>query len=472
MTRRLVVALVGMVAAALVLAGLGTLGLARAGAEDALEDELATQAEALAAAAVLSSVRVGPASEGTFAERFEAMSSTLAADGTGIVLVPTEGETLGSVPAPLTLDDVDVERVLAGETQVGTVGDEVFAAAAGERSPHASVLVVVTRERQTVLRGASRWFLLASTATVLLAALVAVVLGRRLVRPVVAAAEATEQIARGDLSARLPPPPSRRKDELAELTRSVNQMAEALERSRGLDQQFLLSVSHDLRTPLTSIRGYAEAISDGAVHPEVAAETIQRESQRLQRLVQDLLDLATLDARTFSLRPEPTDAARAATEVVDGLRTDGASADVHLVVQAPDRPAWVLADPDRLAQVVANLVENALKFAKGQVTVVVDDDAPSEGWVTLAVHDDGTGIDPEDLPHVFERLYVAEHVPVRKEVGSGLGLAIVHELVTAMGGSVHVASTRGDGTTFRVQLPFAPAEADQTSGSGRSSTGP
>jgi len=349
--------------------------------------------------------------------------------------------------------------VLAGRTQVGTVGDTAFAAASGQRSASVSVVVVVTRERGEVLGQASRWFLLASGATVLLAALVAVVLGRRLVRPVVQAAQATHRIADGDLSARLPAPPDRHADELAELTRSVNAMAEALERSRGLEQQFLLSVSHDLRTPLTSIRGYAEAIQDGAVEPLRASETILDQSRRLQRLVQDLLDLARLDARSFSLRAEPVDVRSTAVAVVESLQAEAVATGVRLGAVLPPSGAGadttiVQADQDRLAQVVANLVENALRFAREQVRVEVAESVLGAAVaVELSVHDDGDGIAAEDLPHVFERLYVAKHRPERKEAGSGLGLAIARDLTRAMGGEITVDSQPGTGTRFSVVLP-------------------
>jgi signal transduction histidine kinase len=271
---------------------------------------------------------------------------------------------------------------------------------------------------------------------------------------VVQAADATHQIADGDLSVRLPAPSDRRKDELADLTRSVNAMAEALERSRGLEQQFLLSVSHDLRTPLTSIRGYAEAIQDEAVPPGQASETILAESRRLQRLVQDLLDLARLDARSFSLHLEEVDVAEVAEAVVDALGAEAAAGDLDLVAElsrgADVGEAVVLADRDRLAQVVANLVENALRYARRSVQVVV---ALDERSVEVAVVDDGEGIPAADLPHVFERLYVAKHVPERRESGSGLGLAIACELAEAMDGRLDVVSASGEGTTFRLVLP-------------------
>jgi signal transduction histidine kinase len=190
-----------------------------------------------------------------------------------------------------------------------------------------------------------------------------------------------------------------------------------------------------------------------------ASETILAESRRLQRLVQDLLDLARLDARSFSLREESVDLRTTAVAVVEALQAEATATGVRLEAVLPATPhgTTVQADPDRLAQVVANLVENALRFARTLVEVKVAAVAvPSHAGTTtveLSVHDDGEGIAAEDLPHVFERLYVATHRPERKEAGSGLGLAIARDLTRAMGGEITVDSPAGRGTTFSVVLP-------------------
>ncbi len=227
-------------------------------------------------------------------------------------------------------------------------------------------------------------------------------------------------------------------------------MAEALERSRGLERQFLLSVSHDLRTPLTSIRGYAEAISDGtATDTRSAAEVILNESRRLERLVSDLLDLAKLDANRFSLQPRPVDAAEELTELAAGFTPDAARAGLELTLEAPEAVP-MQADPDRFAQVIANLLENAIKFATSTIEVTA---RSSHGEALITIDDDGPGIDAADLPHVFERLYVVKRAPQRRETGSGLGLAISHELVVAMGGSIEAAANDHGGARMIVRLP-------------------
>ena len=157
--------------------------------------------------------------------------------------------------------------------------------------------MVLTRPVDRALGPAVGWFLLASLVAILIAAVVAYRLAKQLTKPLRSATEATRTHRRGDLSVRLPAD-ERRHDEITDLSTAINQMAGTLERSRGLEQQFLLSVSHDLRTPLTSIRGYAEAVADGtAPDSRAAAEIILAEAQRLERLVKDLLDLAKLETR-------------------------------------------------------------------------------------------------------------------------------------------------------------------------------
>ena len=185
------------------------------------------------------------------------------------------------------------------------------------------------------------------------------------------AQEITGRIAAGDLAARLPEPSDRAHDELAELTRSINAMAESLAHSRQLDQHFLLSVSHDLRTPLTSIRGYAEAIADGATPaPAEAARVIESQATRLERLVTDLLELARLESRAFSLNVCEIDAGEVVATTVAAALPAAAANGVSLVVDAPSTSP-VRADPDRLAQLVANLLDNAIAYAEHEVRIGV-----------------------------------------------------------------------------------------------------
>jgi two-component system sensor histidine kinase BaeS len=179
---------------------------------------------------------------------------------------------------------------------------------------------------------------------------------------------------------------------------------------------------------------------------------ILSEARRLERLVGDLLDLAKLESRGFSMAMAPVDLVDVAVGTVDGFRPELADAGISVDVVTDAGPTVVPGDADRLAQVAANLVQNALKFARSRIVVTVD---AVDGRARLAVSDDGPGIASEDLAHVFERLYVSRHQPQRKEVGSGLGLAIVRELVTAMGGTVQATAADSGGACLSVLLPLS-----------------
>jgi two-component system OmpR family sensor kinase len=454
--RRIVLATCGAVFAALLLAGLGTLALARADARRATQEDLARQAEGLAqlfeGIGSPPETRAGQLQTAAVRTRLSRLARTLELDDIAFLVSGPRLDYQGELPAGVALGPDDEDALRDGQVVSGANGDTVFAAApgtftrtdaSGAVTTLGAFVVVLTSDPSSVAAPAGRWFVLASIATLALAALVAVSLSRRLARPVTDARDAARRIAGGDLAARVPAPAANATDELADLSRSINTMAEALERSRGLERQFLMSVSHDLRTPMASIQGYAEALTDGAIEPDRAAAVILAESRRLDRLVTDLLLLARLDARSFTLELGPVDTAAVVNATARAFAPRAAERGIEIVVQpvtgsdgAPG-PLVSIADGDRLAQVVANLVENALKFAHAQVDVRV---VPDDGWIVVSVADDGPGIDAVDLPHVFERLYVAKHRPVAAESGSGLGLAIVRELAEAMGGHVSARS--------------------------------
>ncbi|MGZ8764837.1 MAG: ATP-binding protein [Acidimicrobiia bacterium] len=362
------------------------------------------------------------------------------------------------LPAAVTADELDVDALRAGLTQTGTDGDTVFVAVPLDPEPDDTVPVVVLSN--TVERGlagrAGPFFLLTAFVAALAATVVSYLLARRFTRPLAMMGETAGRIASGDLSARvdLGRHPT---NELGALAATLNDMAAQLDDARGQERAFLLSVSHDLRTPLTSIRGYAEAMTDGTVDDaetrKRAAAVIASESRRLERLVADLLQLASLDARQFSLRPRSLDAVATIRDACDAFQPGAEELGINLQLDAPDHlPAHM--DPERLGQIIANLVENALKYATHRVWVTVAD----RDGLLVQVRDDGPGIDPTELAAVFERLYTARGAPART-VGTGLGLAIVRELVAAMGGRVSASSDPDGGATFTVRLPLTGAPA-------------
>jgi two-component system sensor histidine kinase BaeS len=285
---------------------------------------------------------------------------------------------------------------------------------------------------------------LAAVGGAAVAGLLSFFLARRLSRPIRAVAEASSRLASGEPEVRVQ---VEGEDELAALASSFNRMADQLQAARDAERTFLMSVSHELKTPLTAIRGYAEAVRDGAATPAEAGEVIGREAERLERLVRDLLDLARLDRRQFSVARERVDLAEVAREAERRYAPRAREFTVELSTEV-DGPSWATGDRDRLLQAVSNLVENALRStpAGGKVAVRARDGG-------LEVADTGPGLAPEDLPRAFDRFWLHQRYGAERPVGSGLGLAIVKELVEAMDGTVSVKSRLGEGTTFRIQLP-------------------
>ena len=285
--------------------------------------------------------------------------------------------------------------------------------------------------------------LVAAAVGGILAAIVAFLLARRISRPVRRVAEASRSLARGENPE---PVPVEGAVELATLAQAFNDLAHQLARAREAERSFLLSVSHELKTPLTAIRGYAEAVQDGAIDAQEAAASVAQEAARLERLVRDLLDLARLNRTDFSIHPSEIDL----TEVAeDAVRRYSAQADEFGVELAAvtDGAAPAIADSDRVLQVVSNLVENALRLTPrgGSVRVVTEPGL-------LRVEDTGPGLEDTDREHAFERFYLHERYGRERPVGTGLGLAIVKELTEAMGGRVSVESEPGRRTAFTIRL--------------------
>jgi two-component system sensor histidine kinase BaeS len=433
MRRRLTVTMAVLVAGALAVAGLGTLLLLRRSARQDARVDLVNQAQVIAAQGDLGNLAV--------------FRRALRLEGASVVVVRPNGQLQGVLPPGIDPADIDAARLQAGEIVSGGRARLVWVAAPVKRARLVTAIVLT----QQVAGGEGRaaaYLLLTGAAALAVAAVVADRLGRRLTRPIEEAEATTRRIAAGDLTAQVPIAPDA-DPEVASLAQSINTMAEGLSRSRGLERQFLMSVSHELRTPLTSIRGFAEAITDGTARDtKRAARVIAGESRRLERLVGDLLDLAKLEARRFSLDVRTVDGAEVVSDTVEGFRPAATDAGVELDVAVPRDGLPVTADPDRLAQVVANLVENAFKFARSSIEVAA---RRAGDGVTISVSDDGPGIPPEDAAHIFERLYQSARTPAR-QVGSGLGLTIVAELVAAMGGEVRAESGTAGGARLVVML--------------------
>lgn len=339
---------------------------------------------------------------------------------------------------PLRLTSSNGELVVVTPTRV-TVG-----------STPVTLLVALGREAPIVrLRDQGVGLLLLVGGIGMLAALGARLLSSQLARRLEPLADASRAVASGDMAARVP---ELGDPDLDAVGVAFNDMATELEATQEREREFILGVGHDLRTPLTTIGGYAEAMESGDLDPDEQRRigaVLGRQTRQLGRLIEDLTTLARLDEPEFSLRHETVDIGAHVSEVVDGFsrRADELGVDLSVDVASP---AVAETDPDRISQIAQNLVENALRYTPetGSVKVSVDADAEA---VTIAVVDSGAGIGPEDLPHVFDRHFVGRQRSVRKE-GSGLGLSIVKGLVDRMGGSVAAESTPGRGTTITVKL--------------------
>jgi two-component system sensor histidine kinase BaeS len=282
---------------------------------------------------------------------------------------------------------------------------------------------------------------------VILGLLGAWILSRSVVRPVRRLAEASGRLAEGEAGVTVTPQGPK---ELRELAVSFNDMNAKLTKAQETEQAFLLSVSHELKTPLTSIRGYAEGIGDGTVKPDEGSAVIGAESSRLERLVGDLLESGRMRKAAFTVRREPVDLATVAEDVA--RRYEGTARDAGLtLLLSTEAGGGAFADHDRVLQVVSNLVENAIRCTPAPGTVTI---TTAPGAITVA--DTGRGLTSDDLPRAFERFYLYSRYGTDRPVGTGLGLAIVKELTEAMGGTVSVSSAVGVGTAFTVTLPQDP----------------
>jgi signal transduction histidine kinase len=253
--------------------------------------------------------------------------------------------------------------------------------------------------------------------------------------------------------------------EVQELTRAFNSMISRTQASQKSQREFVANVSHELKTPLTSVQGFAQALLDGTADSiesrQQAAQVIYDESARMHRMVLDLLDLARLDAGTADITMAPMNMPALLNAIAEKFTPQLQQAGVTVKVDAPATLATVTADGDRLAQVFTNLVDNALKFTPrgGLISLRI---SAEDKEMLISVSDSGTGIPPEALAHIFHRFYQADSARTGGERhGVGLGLAIAHEIVQAHGGRIGVRSRLGEGTTFDVFLPLNIKQAHQ-----------
>ncbi len=363
----------------------------------------------------------------------------------------------------LRVNAEDMERIMAGETVVRrglfsgfrgamiSVGIPIYAdeRPAGAIFLHAPVFGV-----QAALARIYHLFWLAALAASAVALGLSLWLSRRLARPLHEMSEAAQELARGRFDRRVAADGA--DDEIGRLAASFNHMAAQLGNLERLRREFIANVSHELRSPLTSMRGFLQGVLDGTVPPGERERYLRLafdETRRLSRLVNDLLDLAALEAGEVAFSMADVNVGEVLRRAAAKMEPQAAAKGLTLRVE-PGEAGTVRADPDRLEQVVINLLDNAVRFTPqgGTVTLAARQEA---AMVEIAVSDTGQGIPPEDLDRIWERFYKGDRARTRAAGGTGLGLAIARELVERLGGTIAVQSRMGEGTTFTVTLPAA-----------------
>jgi len=341
---------------------------------------------------------------------------------------------------------------------------------------------IIVSGQRAILNQAERSFLgvvyLSVIGGSVLAALVALAVGLvitgRVTRPLRTLRDAAQRLAIGARHEPLPIPPER---ELAELAISFNTMAAKLEHQQRLHRQLVADIAHELRTPLSVLQLQIEGLEDGIEQPTPPTlHSLAEEVSLLTRLVDDLRLLSLADAGQLSLAPEELDAAAIVGRAVATAMPRARQQQIDLRAERPSQALAVVADPQRLAQILSNLIENALRYtpAGGQVTLRVSSQLGvlssefmaetlttqnsklrTQNWAVFEVADTGAGIPPDELPLIFERFYRTDKARARETGGTGLGLTIVQRLVEMQGGRVWASSAVGRGTTFHVALPAA-----------------
>lgn len=342
-------------------------------------------------------------------------------------------------------------QILAAEMLVVLVGVVALFATAGvlaERNVPPELLPDV---RATV----SQALVFAAGAAALAGLAAGLLLTRAILRPLQQLAQSSRRIADGRYDQRLAVP---RSDELADVARSFNQMAAALQQVEQQRVTLIGNVAHELRTPLAGIEGYLEGLVDGVFSSDVETlGAMQHEVRRLRRLVDDLQQLSRVEAGQIVLNIDAIDLPSLVQRVVTQLQPQAIAQCLRIEVESDPADLYVLADADRTAQILVNLVGNAIQYTPegGCITLRVSSDA---ALAQVAVEDTGVGIPPEALPYLFERFYRVDPSRARSSGGSGIGLTIARHLAWAMGGELSAASAgRGKGSTFTLTLPLAPS---------------
>ncbi|MEV8213918.1 HAMP domain-containing sensor histidine kinase [Leifsonia sp. NPDC077715] len=388
-------------------------------------------------------------------------AARLAALGDRFAVVDPDGTVTGAARASVSGDVV--RRLQSGRTVSGTTtlgGKD--AVLVGIPTVDGGGVVGVRKVADIAAANAEliRWLAVALLIGLAVASVAGVLLATRLGRPLTRLAGSARELAAGRRGVAIRIEPVAEIEDIAHALRGLDA---ALTVSEDRQREFLLSVSHDIRTPLTAIRGYAEALADGVVPAEEVARvggTLTAEAERLRRFLDDLLELARLEAEDFRLDPQRFDPRETVERAVEAWRGAAVRAGVGLRAEIPDAPLSVSTDEARLRQVVDGLIENALRATPEGAPLVVGVRGQRAG-ILIEVRDGGPGLTAEDAEVAFDRGALHERYRDVRPVGTGLGLSIARRLVARLGGSLRVEAAPEGGAAFSVSLPSSyipPAE--------------
>jgi two-component system sensor histidine kinase BaeS len=437
---------VGIAVLTAVIAGGLAIGLIRNSGADTARQNLARLADVAESAAT--NVSSGAVLQGRLRRALEGL------DVQPGVLGPVGRVVSRSALVRDALTQPEIAALLAGDAVSASrdvAGTRVFV----EARPVRDGAVVLVQRRADAVAGdarAVRRIVLAVIVAGGLAAVVGLLVAWHLARPLKRTASAAHSLAAGNREVRLP---AEGPAEVVEVSEAVNSLAGALRYSEARQRNFLLSVSHDLRTPLTAITGYAESLAGGVVPPDETAQVggvVLGEAKRLERLVGDLLDLARLGAQEFRVEFAPVDLGALVQGTARVWAARCAAAGVEFRLDPPSVPIRATTDAARLRQVLDGLFDNALRVTPSGSPIVLAARA-EPGVAVLEVRDGGPGLGPDDLAVAFEQGVLYEKYRGVRQVGTGLGLAIVYALVQRLHGAIEAGHAAEGGARFTVRLP-------------------